>query len=310
MNYKQCAELLLKRNDILIVTHKNPDGDTAGSAAALCSVLRRAGKTAYLYANPQFSRRLHDFALPFIAPESFVPSYIVTVDVAADNMLANGFEGKIDLCIDHHENSVSAPEKLVRTEKAACGEIVLDVVGNLVPELTEEEATWLYIALSTDTGCFCYSNTNPATFKAASELLRAGAENSAVNQKYFRKVSRARLALESLIFKSLEYYRDGKITVAVITREMMAASHATTDDLEDVANLAGRAEGSMLNITVQEKDDGTCRVSVRSVPGVNSREICAVLGGGGHENAAGCTIKASPEKTKEILLQVADEVWK
>ena len=311
MNYKQCAKLLLTHENILIVTHRNPDGDTVGSAAALCSALKRAGRTAWLYPNPQIEGKQLDYCGRYIAPEGFVPKYVVSTDVAEETLFPKGFEGKVDLCIDHHAtNSGFAAESLVRPEKASCAEIILELIQNMNTSLTKGEATLLYIGLSTDTGCFQYANANAAAFRAAAELLRCGADSQEVNLRFFRKVSLARLKLESLIYGSLRFYRGGEITVACVTREMLEKAGVSEEDLDDLASLAGRAEGSELSLTIREQSDGTSKVSVRSSDKVSSRAICEVFGGGGHERASGCTIYGDAEKAREMLLNVIDEVWK
>ncbi len=311
MNYKRCAKELQTHEDILIVTHRNPDGDTVASAAALCSALRRGGRTAWMFPNAQISEKLLAYCSDFFAPADFVPKYTIAIDTATEGLLCQGFTGKVDLCIDHHPtNSLYASETLIHPEKASCAEIILELIQCMNTELSPREATLLYIGLSTDTGCFQYSNTNAAAFRAASELLRLGADNTEVNTAFFRKVSRARIKLESLIYAGMDFFRDGKIAVATVTREMLALSGATEDDLDDLAGLAGRCEGSVVNITIREKEDGSCRVSVRTTEEISSSEICAVFGGGGHAMAAGCTVYGSPEHVKKLLLSVVDEVWK
>lgn len=311
MNYKQAAKELLTHENILLLTHCNPDGDTVASAAALCSALNRGGRTAYLYRNEQISEKLLRYCERYFAPEGFQPKYVVAVDVADEKLFAKGFAGKVDLCIDHHPtNTGYAAQTLVRPEKAACAELVLELVQCMNGELTKEEATLLYIGLSTDTGCFQYANTNAAAFRAAAELLRMGADNAKINWIFFRKVSVARLKLESMIYSGLRFYRDGKIVVATVTRRMLAESGAGEDDLDDLAGLSGRAEGAVLNITIREQPDGSSKISVRSNEEVSSSAICAVFGGGGHEMAAGCTIYGDTEKARELLLNVIDEVWK
>lgn len=311
MNYKQCAKTLLGHENILILTHKNPDGDTVASAAALCSALRRGGRTACLYRNPQIGEKLLPYARDFFAPAGYKYKYVVAVDVATEGLLPQGYEGPVNFCIDHHPtNSHYAGAELVRPEKSSCAEVVMELILNINTEITRDEATLLYIGLSTDTGCFQYSNTNSASLRAAAELLRLGADNAGVNLTFFRKVSRARLLLESLIYAGMDYYRDGKISVATVSLDMMEKAGATEDDCDDLAGLAGRAEGSVVSITIREQADGNCKISVRSNPEVSSSDICAVFGGGGHAMAAGCTIMGTPKMAKELLLQVIDEVWK
>ena len=311
MNYKSCAKALMSHDNILIVTHKNPDGDTVGSAAALCSFLRRLGKTAALYNNPQITEKLKAYVGKYLAEDGFEADYTVAVDVATDGLFPRGFEGKVDLCIDHHPtNSKYAKELLCGPEKASCAEVIFELADSLGLEPNAEEATLIYIALSTDCGSFQYHNTKADTLLAASKLVRLGADNATVNTVFFRKVSMARIKLESMIYSGMTFHRDGKIAVAIISQEMLKNSGATEEDLDDLAGLAGRAEGTLLNITIREQADGSSKVSVRSTKDVNSSDICAVFGGGGHAMAAGCTIFGEPEKAREMLLNVVDEVWK
>lgn len=311
MTEQECSQLLLSKNNILIITHANPDGDTLCSAAALCSALRRAGKRANLFRNPAVTTKYMPHVEKYFAPKSFKSKYIVSVDVATEKMFAEGFDGAIDLCIDHHPtNSHYAKKELVCPDKAACGEIVLAVIKEMCGGITQEEADLLYIAVTTDTGCFQYLNTNAATFRAAAELLEYGADTGMVNVKFFRKASRARLKLEGMIYSTMGFYRDGKISVAIITNEMLRQAGAGEEDCDDLAGLAGRAEGASVNITIRERDNGSSKVSVRTGRDVSSSDICAVFGGGGHAMAAGCTIDCPPEKARDMLLAVIDEVWK
>ena len=311
LDYESCAKLLLTHENILVVTHQHPDGDTAACAAALCSALRRGGRRACMFPNPEMGRKLLPYCEKYYAPEGFRPKYVVSVDVAEEKLLSKGFEGTVDLCIDHHpSNTHFAKESLVQGEKASCAQIVMEIIQNINPDLTPEEATVLYVGLSTDTGCFQYGNTDEAAFLAAAELARAGADCMKVNTAFFRRVSQARLKLEGLIFESLRFYRDGTISVATVTLDMLQKAGAADDDLDMLAGLAGRAENSLVSITVREKEDGTCRVSVRSGPEVNSCDICAVFGGGGHAMAAGCTVNGSPGHVRELLVQVAEEAFR
>jgi len=311
MTAQECSQLLLSKNNILIITHANPDGDTLCSAAALCSALRRAGKRANLFRNPAVTTKYMPHVEKYFAPKSFKSKYIVSVDVATEKMFAEGFDGAIDLCIDHHPtNSHYAKKELVCPDKAACGETVLAVIKEMCGGITQEEADLLYIAVTTDTGCFQYLNTNAATFRAAAELLEYGADTGMVNVKFFRKASRARLKLEGMIYSTMGFYRDGKISVAIITKEMLRQAGAGEEDCDDLAGLAGRAEGASVNITIRERDNGSSKVSVRTGRDVSSSDICAVFGGGGHAMAAGCTIDCPPEKARDMLLAVIDEVWK
>ena len=277
MNDIDCAKLLLTHEDILIVTHRNPDGDTSASAAALCSALRRGGRRAWLFPNLQMSRKLKRYCEKFFAPEDYKPKYVVAVDAADEKLLCEGFEGKVDLCIDHHpSNTYYAVQSLVRPERASCAEVVMQIMLEINADLTKEEATLLYLEVKTI---------------------------------FFRKVSEARLKLESMIYNNIRFYRNGAIAVAIVTQDMLREAGAEEEDLDNLAALAGRCESSRVNITIREKEDGSCRVSVRSFRDVDSCAICAVFGGGGHAMAAGCTVKGSPEHVRDLMVRVTEELW-
>jgi len=309
MNYRECAEWLNKRDNFIIVTHLRPDGDTLGSAAALCSALRRMGKTAYLYPNPEITPKYLKFVEPYLT-ETLCYDYAVAVDVAEERMLCNGFEGKIHLCIDHHPtNPHYSDELLLHAEKASCGESVLEVIKCLCGDVTKEEASLLYMAVSTDCGCFRYANVTSETFAAASELAALGAEVQKLNFELFRQVSRARVVLEGMISAGLRFYRDGAVVVATVTDEMMAAAGATENDCDDIAGIPGKVEGCIVSMVIRELGDGKTKVSVRSQPCFDSSALCAKFGGGGHKMASGCTITASCDEAREMMLKGLDELW-
>ena len=309
MTIGDCAKLLNSQDQILLLTHKNPDGDTVMSAAALCRALRRKNRKAYLYRNSQITAKQLPFVEKLFAPDTFVPGYTVSVDVATENLFPQGFSGTVDLCIDHHPtNTHFATQELIDADCSACGEIVQKLIRALTGRLTKTEATLLYIALTTDTGAFQYANVNENTFRSAAELLQAGADSSAVMMHFFRKTSLPRLRLEGSIYSGLHVYRDGRLVIANVTRQMMEEAGATEDDCDDLAGLSGRAENSLMNVTIRELADGSSKISVRSAPGISSGAVCAAFGGGGHELAAGCTIAASPAKAEAMLLDVIDEL--
>ena len=164
MTTAEAARLLLGWDRLLLLTHVRPDGDTVGSAAALCRALRDLGKTAYLLPNPQLTATYAPYAAPYTAPEGFVPDRVVSVDIAALSLLpenARPYGERIDLAIDHHPSQgFFARETCLEADSAACGEIVYDIITRLTP-VTPDIALPLYVAVSTDTGCFVYSNTTP-----------------------------------------------------------------------------------------------------------------------------------------------------
>ena len=308
MNVVECAEWLKARDNILLLTHVRPDGDTLGSAAALCSALRRCGKNAALYKNPDITEKYYKYVSSYIE-DSFAYDCAVAVDAAEKHMLCSGFEGAVQLCIDHHpSNSHYADDLLLNAGKASCGEIVLEVIKALCGDVSPEEASLLYMAVSTDCGCFRYANVTAETFAAASELVGYGAQVQKLNFDLFRQVSKARIVLEGLICSGLKFYADGKIVAATVTEKMMQEAGATENDCDDIAGIPGRVEGCVLSLVIRELAPGRCKVSARSHPEFDCSALCARFGGGGHKMASGCSVDASPDETREKLVSAALEV--
>lgn len=308
MNIKECAAWLAGHDNILLLTHVRPDGDTLGGAAALCSALRRTGKKAALFDNPDITPKYLKYVSGYITP-GFDYACTAAVDVAEAHMLPSGFSGEVDLCIDHHpSNSHYAAELLLDGGKASCGEIVLELIKELCGGVTAEEASLLYMAVSTDCGCFRYANVTSETFAAASELLSFGADVKRLNFDLFRQVSRARMTLEGSILSGLKYLFDGKVVAATVTCKMMRDACATENDCDDIAGIPGKVEGCVVSLVIRELEDNKCKVSVRSNETFDSSALCARFGGGGHKMASGCTIEASPEDTLRLLAAAIGEV--
>ena len=310
VSVKGAANLLSLNNNFIILTHKRPDGDTLGCGAALCSALRRAGKRAYLLRNGGATEKFVPFIERFYTRRGFqiTNEYVVTVDVASSNMLGDRLQLNVDLAIDHHEsNSRFANNLLLDASASACGEIILKVIKELCGSVTKEEADLLYIALSTDTGCFQYGNTNAASFRAAAELCELNADVAKLNQLFFRTFSRGRIALEGAIMSSLRSYADGRITMAVITHKMVEEAGASDDDMEDLASLPGKVAGTLVSVMVKENDRGFSKLSLRSTGEVNVSEICAKFGGGGHAMASGCELDLVPDEAAEVIRAAIEE---
>lgn len=308
MTVKECASWLNAHDNILLVTHRRPDGDTLGSAAALCNALRRTGKNAALFNNPEITEKYMKYVSAYIE-DDFKHDFVASVDVAEEHMLCNGFDEKVDICIDHHpSNPHYAEHLLLKADKASCGEIVLEVIKELCGNVTPDEASLLYMAVSTDCGGFRYANVNSETFAAASELASYGADVQKLNFDLFRQVSKARMLLEGAISAGLKFYADGKVVVAAVTQKMMDDAGATENDCDDLAGIPGRVEGCVVSLVIRELEQEKCKVSARSHPGFDCNALCTKFGGGGHKMASGCTVNLDVDKTREALVSAILEV--
>ena len=311
MDYREATEFLKQRDNYLILTHKRPDGDTIGCAAGLCRALRELGKTACVLPSLEVVSGLAGYLDGLTAPDGFVPDTVVSVDIAALGLLpdnAQPYGGRIDLAIDHHpSNEFFARETCLEADKAACGEIVWKICNEL-GVMDTEIATALYVAVSTDCGCFVYGNTTPHTHKAAAALMEQGIPVQALNKKHFRTKSMRRMKLEGLILQNMHLYHGGTVAVAPVSLDMMAQAGATSEDTDDVAAFLGQIEGVLHTATIREYEGGECRISVRTRADLlNATKVCARLGGGGHKAASGCTVKGTVEEAEKAILAAIDD---
>ena len=312
MNIKECAAWLRNRNGFLILSHHRPDGDALGSAAALCRGLRTMGKTAFILENPQATERYIPLLREYYASPDFRPDSVVAVDLADEGIIqlnAQEYKGRVDLAIDHHpSNSGYAKELLLMGERAACGEIIYHLLMDLLGGIDQETAALLYIAVTTDTGCFRYKNTTPATLRVGAALLEAGAPID-LNRRLFMKKNRTRLILESSIISGLEFFMDGEACLSAITLAELRRIGVTESDMEDIAVVAGSVEGVECSCTLRQVEEQTWKVSVRTGEYENASAICAEFGGGGHGMAAGGTVQGSLEEAKAIVKAAVMKHW-
>lgn len=313
MTKNEAVEWLRDADNILILSHKRPDGDAIGSASALASGLRMCGKTAYTLENPEITSKFVEFAEKYYAPAEFVPEHIVTVDTASAEMIqlnASKYTASVELSIDHHiSNTGYAHNTCVMAECAACGEIIYAILEILNGKVDDNTATLLYIAVSTDTGCFAYANTNANTLYTAAKLVEYGADNKKINKILFRTKSKGRLKFEGVLLSSLEFCFNGKVAFMAVMLSDREKYGIDENDLDDIASIPGSAEGVCVGITIKEIEERESKVSVRTAEGYNANLLCSVFNGGGHNAAAGCSIKGTVEEVKELLKKEIDTLW-
>ncbi|MBQ8001762.1 MAG: bifunctional oligoribonuclease/PAP phosphatase NrnA [Ruminococcus sp.] len=305
------ADILKEKDNIEILTHHYPDGDTLGSAYALCLMLQSLGKHARVITSGTVARK-YDFLKKGVEMQSFEREFVVSVDVAAASLLGENqaeYEDIIDLCIDHHgTNSISAKNSYVDANAAAASEIIYELSKAMDIELTQDMASCIYTGISTDTGCFRYSNTTPCTMLIASELMAVTPNWHQINTEMFEVKTREKLNLERMVYDTLEYSCEGKCALIYTTLEMQEKAGIGDDEMEGLASIPRQIEGVLLGITMREKADGTFKISVRSNKDVSASDFCARFGGGGHKAAAGCTVEGDLETVKNLLLSAAREM--
>lgn len=301
------AARLRAANDILILCHKNPDGDTIGSAGALYLALRSMGKNAAILCSDPIPP-MYSYMDLNVFDGSFRPAFVVAVDVASiqlfgENNNVQDYVAECRLCIDHHgTNSGYAYATLLDANAAAVCELLTDFMDDLHVQITPEIATCLYTGLATDTGCFRFTSTTAKTHRAAARVIEAGADVEALNEILFENRSRARVEAEREALESLEYYYGNRCALICLTQDQIISTGVAAAELEDLTSVPRSIEGVVVGVTLRQQKDGSYKISVRTDRRVNACNIARRLGGGGHSRAAGCEISGNLDNAKRAIL--------
>ena len=309
MNLYDISVFLREHNNYEILTHNYPDGDTLGSGYALCIALQQLGKNARVITAklpPKF-----EYLTEGVEEQDFTADYIISTDVAADSLLAPNMEkylGKIDICIDHHgSNSVTAKEKFVDKYAAANCEIIYKLLMRMGVNFTKQIVDCLYTGISTDTGCFRYTNTTADTFRIAASLVELGCNSAYINKVMFETKSKEKIMLEREVYDTITYCADGKCAIVCVTLDMLNRLNIGEDEIEGLASIPRQIEGVLIGITMKEKEGGFFKISVRTIGNIDAAKFCSRFGGGGHKAAAGCSVNGRLEDVRSQLIKAAEE---
>lgn len=307
----QAADILAEQSQVLILTHANPDGDTLGCGYALMRALKKLGiKTALLNSDKIPDKFGYMLCENDVIDEN--AAFITAVDVADTKLLGSleeKFTDRIDLCIDHHgSNLMYAERTVVDSDAAAACEIMYKLIKLMGVTVDEDIATCLYTGISTDTGCFRYSNVTAETHLAAAELIALGAKHSFVDTLMFETKSKAYFALEKLCLDGMKLCFDDSVAIIKLTNEMYKKSGADESYADAISSIPRQVEGVKIGVTIKEKGDGEYKISLRTHEPYNAAEICKTLGGGGHARAAGCQINGSIEQAEEKIIEAIEKV--
>ena len=190
-------EKVLKENDnFYILTHKSPDGDTLGSAFALCFALQKMNKNAKVLCSDVIPEK-YKFLYENLEIQNFNPKYIISVDVAEAQLLGdilNCYANQIDLSIDHHMlNQKFAKLWYIDSTAAATAEIIYEIIRKLEVRLDFNIAKCIYTGVSTDTGCFKNANTSARSHRIAAKMIDLGVDNFKIDKIMFDTKSKTKL---------------------------------------------------------------------------------------------------------------------
>ncbi|MEG1782223.1 MAG: DHH family phosphoesterase, partial [Oscillospiraceae bacterium] len=242
----KAAQILSEKNNILLLCHKNPDGDTLGSAAGLCHALHIKGKRVAVLCSDEISPKYDFMQIPLYKGQ-FEVHFIVSVDVASQQLLGENLEKyaqSVDLCIDHHgSNSNYAKMLCCFSDMAATAQLMLEIIQAMGCEINKLVANCLYTGLVTDTGCFKYSSTTPSTHIAAAKLMELGADNVEIVDKFFMSKTRKNIALQKYMLNNLEFVFEDKCAIIALTQEILNEVQPSTTDIDGISAMPRTIEG-------------------------------------------------------------------
>jgi len=308
----QTARFLKRNNHFVILTHASPDGDTLGCACALAMGLQIIGKRAYVICPDPVPKKF-DYFMKKLRNRAFKYKNIIAVDIADEALLGSlkdEFGGKVNLCIDHHVSNTGYAENLFLDASAsATAECVFAILKVIHAVIDDTIAAALYTGISTDTGCFKYSNVTARTFDIAGKLFAYNIGAAEINRIMFDTKSKNRLEMEKLVLDTAEFHFDEKCIILSVTQEIQKKTKCSGSELEGVAAISRSVEGVLAGVTIKESEKNVFKISLRTYEPLDASNICGRLGGGGHRAAAGCTVNGTLDEVKEkILASVKQEL--
>ncbi|MBI4116100.1 MAG: bifunctional oligoribonuclease/PAP phosphatase NrnA [Candidatus Omnitrophica bacterium] len=313
---KTFCDGLKKQNHFLLSSHVSPEGDAVGSLLAIDSLLRRIGKKTTIVNEDVFPERLYCLphkerwnSLAEIKGKSNRFDALVVTDCPTLERIGRVKElmgpQTVIFNIDHHISNVRFGQyNFVRPEAAASGEVVYDIFKHFKFPLTKEEATSIYVALSTDTGSFKYSNTGIHAHLIAAELIKTGIDVDKINEELYATYSLNKIQLYSRLLGKVQTASGGKIAWVAMKREDLKECNATYEDTEGFIDFLKYLKEVKVAFFLSEMGNPSeVKVSFRSKGSYDVNQIATAFGGGGHKKASGCTIPLSSDEAVEAVLK-------
>ena len=307
------AAAIRERHTFIITSHARPDGDAIGSSMALALALDTMGKRSRVV--------LKD---PVPAPYAYFPALDRIerrdrVDGPADAAIVlecsdltrpevAGLDAYYVINVDHHEgNRMYGALNWFDASAAACGELVAEIIDTLEITWTREIASHIYLAIATDTGGLRYGPISERTFDLCRRVSATGVETAALSRQIFDSFPLGRVRITGALLSGMTLHHGDRVAMLELDDELLTRAGATVDDTEGLVNLPLAAREVVAVAMLKRQADNMFRVSLRSKGAVDVRSVAGRWGGGGHHNAAGCTISGSESDVKAA---VVDELGK
>jgi phosphoesterase RecJ-like protein len=302
------VDAVRSRRRFVLSSHVRPDGDSIGSQLAMAFALRALGKEPRLVNADRAPAPI--LAFPGVDAIDVSDRVEDTFDAAIimecgdlSRTGVSGLDRSFVINIDHHQgNTAYGQLNWFDSSAAACGEMVFDLIKALGVPLSKEIATHIYLAILTDTGSFHYSSISPRTFDICRETLEAGVDPVLVARNVYDSNNMGRLKLFGAVLSAMQIDASGRIAIVYVDHEMARAAGGTYEDTEGLINLPLTVKEIQAVVFFKQGGDNEYRVSMRSKGDIDIAAVAKKFGGGGHKNAAGCSVTGAVDALQKIFL--------
>lgn len=309
----QVVELIEAKRRFAITSHIRPDGDSLGSSLGLYWLLRALDKDVEVLmrdAVPHAYQQLPGAKDVRVTP-SVNPSYHAVFVIECSDITRPGLmdlDKQFVVNIDHHSTTALFGNiNWIDSTASAVGEMIYNLCKATGVRVTKEIAECVYTALITDTGSFHYSNTTERTFKVASELVRTGVKPAKTAEAVFASYPWSRIELMGSVMSTARRDETGRVACLRQSLEMQQLAKASDEDADGFVNYpltVGEVEAVAM---LKECEPGMYRTSLRSKGDVNVAKVAEQFGGGGHRNAAGCTLQGSWDEAETLIMSLLQD---
>ncbi len=311
--YALLRQWIDEAEEIALVCHRSPDGDTVGSALALYAALHGVGKQVTVCCDDPLPKDLS--ALPnadIFGVQSPKTDFDLTiaVDIADPALAGDSYRyvesAKHSVCIDHHATHAKVAELDITFVCAANTQNVFDFLSAYYPQALDlDVATCIYTGLVTDSGGFSYSSVTQHTHDVAGKCLALGVDGAKICYEQLAKTPLNVLRMRAEAYHHAVFDYGGKVGVVVFSLDMLSRYGCSQEDLAGSLVDMMKADSVVIGISLAEAQPGRYRVSVRSKGEYSAAEVCETFGGGGHRNAAGCRLNGQEGIVIDMLLEAA-----
>ncbi|HBA53728.1 MAG: bifunctional oligoribonuclease/PAP phosphatase NrnA [Syntrophorhabdus aromaticivorans] len=308
--FQEIRDIIERGEKFLITAHIDPDGDATGSTFSLYWVLDSLGKQPCIYLRDPVPYMYEFLPKPPRVAHGEIPEdrYDAVFALDCGNLfrVGNGYEKLKDMGpvinIDHHTtNEPFGIVNIIDANASSVAEILYRLYKTMQVTMTYDMAINIYTAIFTDTGSFRYSNTNSQAFLICEEMTRCGVAPSYVAQMVHENHPKERFLLLGLVLATLETLKNDTIAMAMVTQEMFRRTNTSKEHTEGFVESVREIRGVDVAILLREITGSLYKISMRSKGNTDVAGICNLFGGGGHRNAAGCTIDGTIGEVKDRL---------